>query len=335
MNKPALVAILGVVVVAGAIGLNFALDWGDDGGPRRTAVTAERSGQAQPPLSSGPAQPADASGAPTFDIVRINPQGDTVMAGRATPGNRVEIYDGDQKIGEVDSDRRGEWVFVPETPLAPGNRRLSLIARDKDGKAIPSTSDVLVVVPERGQPGAQILAMRVPKEGQPGSVEILQRPADDPSRGAADASKFSVDAVDYDADGKLDIVGKAPPGALIQLYLDNQFLGRSKANERGQWSMKPAKPVAPGNYQLRADQIEEDGKVIARTEVHFARSRPLQDVKPGSLVVVRDGNSLWRIARNTYGEGLRYTSIFEANRDLIKDPDLIFPGQVFKLPKIN
>jgi nucleoid-associated protein YgaU len=189
----------------------------------------------------------------------------------------------------------------------------------------------LVVVPERGQ-GGQILAMRVPKEGQPGSVEILQRPADDIK--ANESSKFSVDAVDYDANGKLDIVGKAPPGSLVQLYIDNQFLGRTKANERGQWSLKPEKPLPPGNYQLRADQVEPDGKVVARAEVHFARSVPLQDVKPGTLVVVQ-GNSLWRIARNTYGSGFRYTEIFEANRDQIKDADLIFPGQVFKMPGIK
>lgn len=331
MNKPVVVAILGIIVVAVAIMLNFALEWGDDDGPRRSAVTAERS-QSGGPTAPGQQTPtANTNEGPTFDIVRINPQGDTVMAGRAKPGAKVEIFDGDKKIGEVEADRRGEWVFVPESPLEPGNRRLSLIQREKDGTSVASSSDVLVVVPERGQ-GGQILAMRVPKEGQPGSVEILQRPADDIK--ANESSKFSVDAVDYDANGKLDIVGKAPPGSLVQLYIDNQFLGRTKANERGQWSLKPEKPLPPGNYQLRADQVEPDGKVVARAEVHFARSVPLQDVKPGTLVVVQ-GNSLWRIARNTYGSGFRYTEIFEANRDQIKDADLIFPGQVFKMPGIK
>ena len=329
MNKPVVIAIFGVIVVAVEIVLNFALEWGEDDGPRRSPVTAERS-QPGGPAAPGQQAPMSADG-PSFDIVRINPQGDTVMAGRAKPGAKVEIYDGDKKIGEVESDRRGEWVFVPDSPLEPGNRRLSLIQREKDGTAVPSSSDVLVVVPERGT-GGQVLAMRVPKEGQPGSVEILQRPADDVK--ANESAKFSVDAVDYDANGKLDIVGKAPPGSLVQLYIDNQFLGRTTANERGQWTLKPEKPVAPGNYRLRADQVEADGKVVARAEVHFARSVPLQDVKPGTLVVVQ-GNSLWRIARNTYGSGFRYTEIFEANRDQIKDPDLIFPGQVFKMPGIN
>jgi hypothetical protein len=330
VNKPVVIAILGVVVVAVAIVLNFALEWGDEDGGRRGTVTAERNPAAKS-ATTGQQAPVASADAPSFDIVRINPQGDTVMAGRARPGAKVEIYDGDTKIGEVEADRRGEWVFVPEKPLEPGNRRLSLIMREKDGTGVPSASDVLVVVPERGT-GGQILAMRVPKEGQPGSVEILQRPAEDPKAG--DSAKFSVDAVDYDASGKLDIVGKAPPGSLVQVYIDNQFVGRTKANERGQWSLKPEKPLPPGNYQLRADQVEADGKVVARAEVHFARSVPLHDVKPGTMVVLK-GNNLWNMARATYGSGFKYTAIFEANRDQIKNADLIFPGQVFKLPGIK
>jgi nucleoid-associated protein YgaU len=49
--------------------------------------------------------------------------------------------------------------------------------------------------------------------------------------------------------------------------------------------------------------------------------------------LVRRGNSLWWIARRMYGQGVRYTAIYSANRDLIRDPNLIYPGQVFKLPK--
>ena len=50
---------------------------------------------------------------------------------------------------------------------------------------------------------------------------------------------------------------------------------------------------------------------------------------------VQPGNSLWRLARRSYGEGLRYTEIYEANKDQIRNPDLIYPGQVFVLPKVN
>lgn len=49
-------------------------------------------------------------------------------------------------------------------------------------------------------------------------------------------------------------------------------------------------------------------------------------------VIIRRGDNLWTIARRVYGEGLRYTQIFEANTTQIRNPDLIYPGQVFDLP---
>lgn len=339
MNKPVLIAIVGVFAVVVAIALNFALQWDEDDQARRApaerpAMTAQ--GTPKAPSPSPPVQPGARSEGPSFDVVRINPNGDTVIAGRAKPGTRVEIYEGDAKIGEVEADRRGEWVFVPDQPLAPGNRRLSLQMRDKDGSTVAGSADVVVVVPERSD-GTQALAMRVPKEGQPGSVEILQKPTDAASAAPLGEAgpALAVDAVDYDSNGKLEIVGKAPPGSLVQLYLNNEFLGRAQANERGQWSLRPDKPVTAGNHTVRADQVDKDGKVSARLEVHFARAQPLKDVEPGSLVVVKEGNSLWRIARRTYGTGFKFTDIFEANRDQIKNADLIYPGQVFKLPQMN
>jgi nucleoid-associated protein YgaU len=48
---------------------------------------------------------------------------------------------------------------------------------------------------------------------------------------------------------------------------------------------------------------------------------------------VEAGNSLWVIARKTYGNGTNYTVIFGANKNHIRDPNLIYPGQVISLPK--
>jgi nucleoid-associated protein YgaU len=53
----------------------------------------------------------------------------------------------------------------------------------------------------------------------------------------------------------------------------------------------------------------------------------------GKRYVVKPGNSLWWIARRTYGDGVQFTVIYEANRDHIRDPNKIYPGQVFTLPK--
>ena len=63
----------------------------------------------------------------------------------------------------------------------------------------------------------------------------------------------------------------------------------------------------------------------------IGKETPPEGLREGSIVV-QPGHSLWRIARETYGRGIRYTVIYEANRAQIRDPDLIYPGQVFVLP---
>ena len=73
----------------------------------------------------------------------------------------------------------------------------------------------------------------------------------------------------------------------------------------------------------------------ARLELPFDRVA----VAPGRgrqrrLIVVR-GDNLWNIAQAHYGDGMHYTMIFDANKEQIRDPDLIYPGQVFSLPKVN
>ena len=50
-------------------------------------------------------------------------------------------------------------------------------------------------------------------------------------------------------------------------------------------------------------------------------------------VTVQPGFTLWRIAREQFGDGVMYVQVFEANKDKIRDPDLIYPGQVFTIPK--
>ena len=50
------------------------------------------------------------------------------------------------------------------------------------------------------------------------------------------------------------------------------------------------------------------------------------------IITVQPGFTLWRIARENYGEGILYVKVFEANKDQIRDPDLIYPGQIFTVP---
>lgn len=339
MNRPLLLAVVGGAVVILAIGLNLVLEQ-DEPSPPQPEQAARVEQPKKTPVAPTPTPTPEAKPlAPSIDVVRVDSKGDTVMAGRAEPSARVLIMDGDKVIGEVMADSQGEWVFVPEEPLAPGSRRLGLEVR-KEGRApLPSEDVVVMVVPEpqkdiAGQTvtiPSQPLALKVPRTGDGPSI-VLQKPGQKPGTGIGD-SNLTVDTVDYDETGRVSISGRAPPGAVVRLYLDNKFIGQTQTDTTGRWRLDPEVTVEPGLYTLRADHVDAKGKVVARVSFPFARAKAVARLGPGSFVVVQPGNSLWRLARRTYGSGLRYTVIYEANLDQIGDPDLIYPGQIFNLPQ--
>ncbi len=261
------------------------------------------------------------------------------MAGRAAPNSEVIIHDGEREIGRVQADARGEWVFVPNQPLPPGTRELSLTTEEPDGKNSKSENVVVLAVPERGRDlagrptgeAATPLAVATPRQG-PGRSIVLQTPG----ARTGDPNRLGLDVIDYGEEGALILGGRAPAGSTVQVYIDNRPVGRVVAEADGAWTLSPESLVAPGKYTLRLDQLGSDGRVIARVEMPFARSEPARELVSGEAqIVVQPGNSLWRIARRTYGQGMRYTLLYEANREHIRDPDLIYPGQLFVVPKMN
>ncbi|MBI2236242.1 MAG: LysM peptidoglycan-binding domain-containing protein [Magnetospirillum sp.] len=311
MNKPVIISIIGlaVAVVAAVVALD----------------RSNEDRQALPPaVVEAPASaPADTTlgREPTFDVVRIDKNGDTVIAGRAMPKAEVVILDGGTEIGRTIADNRGEWVFVPSGPLKPGARELSLRAENPDGTIMEATAPVVLVVPERDQ-GQAIVFKVLPGGGS----TLLQGPVGDA------AGQLSIDTVDHDDRGRLFVGGKAPAKGRVHVYLDNRFLGRADADAEGRWRQAGKRPEA-GRHVLRADLVGDKGKVLARIEVMFDPGEAAKlPENGGDTIVVMSGNSLWRIARAVYGAGAAYTAIFSANRDRIRDPDLIYPGQVFTVP---
>lgn len=322
MRSVVLIAI-GLVAVILAVVLALFLD---DDTPQTPATPPTQVEETQQPSSSAPAKVDEEKTEnvrPSFDVVRINPEGDAVIAGRATPKANVEVLDGGETVlGTTKADERGEWVFLPTSPLEPGERELSLRATNPDETVVTSKDVVILVVPENNT-GALALAM---SQDGTGAVRALQTPG-------AQAIALSIDAVNYDDKGNLSLSGTAPEDATILLYLDNDFLGNTTADDRNSWSISPQKVVAPGVYQLRADQVDENKKVINRVTIPFSRAENMDHVPADRKFVVQPGNSLWRIARRVYGSGFDYAVIYKANEDQISDPDLIYPGQVFEIPK--
>lgn len=340
LNRPLIIGVIGVGLLAiGAVSGWLAL---------RHEERQDRPEATRPPVATAPATPGPTIAAtqkpvlPSFDVVRIDPAGDAVMAGRAAPNATVHIFDGDREIGSVTADARGEWVFVPPGPLPPGSRELSLSAHVGD-QDIRSDQVVVLAVPEHGrdlagQPTGEAtapLVVSTSRSGQ-GPSRILQAPG--ASRAGA---RLSLDVAAMDSSGAVTLSGHAPPHATLQIYLNNRLLGRTVADAQGRWQLTPSEHVDVGSYTLRLDELKDDGQVVTRIELPFARGAAVAQAADGpdgtdpSNVTVKKGDSLWRIARRTSGRGIAYLVIYEANRDQIRDPNLIYPGQVFHITRIN
>jgi len=175
------------------------------------------------------------------------------------------------------------------------------------------------------------LAVLIPGRSEAAAPRLLQVP--EPTPPAGTAPRLGIDSVEYDQGGSMRFAGSATPGARLRLYVDEQPIGEAVAEAPGRWAFQPDSQPSVGRHRLRIDQVSPtDGRVVARAEVPFQREELPAEAFAQQRIVVQPGNNLWRIARATYGRGIRYTVIYQANKDQIADPNKIYPGQVFALP---
>jgi nucleoid-associated protein YgaU len=313
--------VLGLLVLAGGVALVVSR------APTATATKPQLVMASAPlappqPAPTRPAPPA-APAAPEFDIVRVGPTGNAVIAGRGEPGADITVLQSGKPVGVAHADANGSWLLVPAAPLPSGAAELTLSSQGKSGDAVPGQAPVLLVIPGPGAPAAPPLAVLA----QPNATSrLLQAPE------GTKPGKLGLDTVDYDDHGAVRFSGTVPPHAPLRVYVDTAPVGDTTGDNSGHWSLSPSQPVEPGVHTLRLDQLAADGKVASRMELPFLRETLAQSQIAAGSVVVQPRQNLWRLARRAYGAGIRYTVIYEANHDQIRDPRLIYAGQVFSIP---
>ena len=253
---------------------------------------------------------------PVFDVVRVDPQGNAVLAGRAAPGATVTIKSGNTVIGTATADQQGAFVVLPNAPLPPGAQEITLSETLPDGTLVPGTATASIDVPGGS---AQPLAVL---SGAGGSTVV--------SGQGPQPGTLGMGTVDYDANGHAVFTGTAPAGAQVSVSLDGKPIGRAEAGPDGRWRFQT--DVPQGNGMLSLSATGTDGHILPPVSAPFALET-LPDALAAGHVVISAGDNLWVIARHVYGHGNMYTLIYTANASQIHDPNLIFPGQAFALPK--
>jgi nucleoid-associated protein YgaU len=297
-------------------------------------TTLQPAAQAPAPVPApAPAPPVPPpTPVPQFDVVRVDPSGNTVIAGRAAPGATVIIKGGNTVLGTVTADSDGAFAFAPDLPLPPGAEQLSLAEALPGGKIIagPATASVDVPAkPDAAQPDAAQPDAAQPDAAQPDAapLAVVSGPTGSKvvSGQGPKTGTLGIGTVDYDANGHAIFSGTAPAGDHVSLALGGANLGSAVAGPDGRWRLTAQVPRNSGTLNL-ADAVN---KPVAAP---FALET-LQDAVADGNIVIAPGQNLWLIARHVYGHGNMYTLIYKANQTQIQDPNLIFPGQAFALPQ--
>ncbi|ODA66543.1 hypothetical protein A7A08_02667 [Methyloligella halotolerans] len=142
--------------------------------------------EAQNATSGDDSASAGSADIPSFDVVRIEPTGEGVIAGRAEPAWGVEVQSNGTGIASTKADPAGQWSVVLDKPLGKGEHNLQIVATSPDGeKSLTSQQKVLVSMGDE-ESGKTVVALREPGK----ATEILQ---EDSAGGSGDESAANED----------------------------------------------------------------------------------------------------------------------------------------------
>lgn len=252
---------------------------------------------------------------PMFDIVRIEPGGTIVVAGRWIPEQSVSIVINGEIVATERTDVNGEFVYSPTRAFDAGNYTISLIGVEKDAK---SEENVFIYISPRGYENSVSLLMD--KDGS----TLLQAPT------LLTDGDLVVSKIDYLDTGRIVITGDALPRLRVSLSLDGKYLGFARVSDHKHFGLgADVGQLKTGQeYQLAVRLHDGDGRTIA--QVNHTFTMPEMTGDDDTYYTVRRGDCLWIIARNFLRRGVLFSII--ADRNNIENPDLIFPNQNLQIP---
>ena len=262
-------------------------------GPAALAAAEAQANAVVRGLTGSAVTPDSSDGVPEFDVARIDPTGEAVIAGRTTPGATVELLRNGEVHDRAVADKSGQFVMVsPKLPA--GTYDLTLRSRDPDGKQTTSKQSVAVAIEPKAT-DAPVVALITPNKptvvlSQPGSSKLT-------------AGTVVVEAVEIEPGGKFHVSGRARAGATVRLYLNDSFVAPVTAGADGRFAVTINEGVAPGNYRVRVDELEFEFQHRARTRRGAVqRSRPgcdrarqrLRPRRPSERTLPLSGSRNWR-----------------------------------------
>lgn len=266
----------------------------------------EPSGIAEEEAAASDEPEATPQPAPAGNVVveAVEIEGDTVfVAGQADPGSMVRVYANALHLGDARTSQGGRFLVEAQRELPVGDYVIRADLLGADGAVLARAA-----VPFEREPGESIAAVAVAPEAP--EPEAIEEDAASAQEAVAPAGEEAAEASDPAPAETGEEVALAPEAASPQGEAEEQATAEPEAEAGTVIAAAPAAEVA------------EESEITAP---------PLQRVD--GAVIIRRGDNLWRLSRRVYGKGVRYSTIYLANQDQIRNPDLIWPGQVFTVPR--
>jgi len=340
------------MALALAFGAYIAFGRSDEGSAIPVVASAPQDAAVSPPSAQIMTE------APRFEEVRRETDGTTIIAGRAAPLSEVRIIVDGAPVATATADSTGGFAAITLLPPKDSAQVVTLSANSGAGET--ASQDEIILAPSVALPVAPALPQNSSVDPAPAQTEDPPAPLDavpapqlprvallksdeagvsllNPAVPAANA--VALDTIGYSQLGEVQLTGRAQPEtAKVRVYLDNRAVISLPVDTDGRWR-GDLPGVDEGVYTLRVDEVTAAGDVSSRVETPFKResAETLAQANvtadgPVTSVTVQTGATLWAIARDRYGDGTLFVRVFEANAGAIRDPDLIYPGQVFDLP---
>ena len=252
---------------------------------------------------------------PTFDIVRIEKDGDVVIAGRWLPHQNISIMVNNKIVATERTDYAGEFVYTTSTAWKPGNYTIALLGAEPEVK---SSDKVFVYISDAGV--ANSVSLLMTKEGS----TLLQAPA------MLRDGDLAVSKIDYLDTGRIVVSGDGLPRLRVSLALDGEYMGFARVSDYRHFGLGAdvGELESGKEYELAVRMHDGDGRTIGTVLHKFVMPEMTGD--DDTYYTVRRGDCLWIIARNFLRRGVLFSVI--AERNAIQNPDLIYPKQLLQIP---
>ena len=252
---------------------------------------------------------------PTFDIVRIEKDGDVVIAGRWLPHQNISIMVNNKIVATERTDYAGEFVYTTSTAWKPGNYTIALLGAEPEVK---SSDKVFVYISDAGVENSVSLLMT--KEGS----TLLEAPA------MLRDGDLAVSKIDYLDTGRIVVSGDGLPRLRVSLALDGEYMGFARVSDYRHFGLGAdvGELESGKEYELAVRMHDGDGRTIGTVLHKFVMPEMTGD--DDTYYTVRRGDCLWIIARNFLRRGVLFSVI--AERNAIQNPDLIYPKQLLQIP---